>query len=397
MRYRNLSLIIILFTCLPKVWAAQNTTEAQWHGFVAQGMIDVSHSNFVDDQQGLSFKLTELGINGSYQLTSTVRLAGQAVYLNGGNRYAEGARLDYLLLDWALFNSDHWQFNAYLGRFKNSHWLYASIRDIPFARPSIVLPQSIYFDSFRDIAMGGDGAALRISYSDDGVGEFDFNLSSGVSSISTKQQNVILSTAALGVVQQDFDTQASFYWRPYSSAWRFGLSLLDSNFNYHASAHADAYANGLFAFQYYTLNAIYEGEHWELSTEIHHQRFVTTGFYAQDHAQTNIGQGWYVQARYKLNSEITLLMRGEKFYLNKDDKQGAKLEQQSAGAIPSYFAYQNDISLGVAYDVAQRVRVQFEQHWVQGTGRLTPIMMPDPQINGRAYWQFWALQLMYWF
>jgi hypothetical protein len=60
----------------------------QVHGFVAQGMINVNGSNFVNDEEDLSLKLTEIGINTSYQYSTNLRFTGQAVYLKGGNRYS---------------------------------------------------------------------------------------------------------------------------------------------------------------------------------------------------------------------------------------------------------------------------------------------------------------------
>ena len=192
----------------------------QFHGFVAKGVIDVNGSDFVNDYGSLSPKLSEVGINASYQLSSNFRLAGQVVYLNGGNRYAEGIRVDYALLDWSVYESQNWQANVYLGRFKNNHWLYASSRDIPFARPSIILPQSVYFDGFRDIAVGADGAAMKISHSNDSYGNFDFNFSYGTSPISDKQAEFILSDFAHGTLKQDSDLQASSYVQHSFSLWR---------------------------------------------------------------------------------------------------------------------------------------------------------------------------------
>jgi hypothetical protein len=73
--------------------AEVNVEPLQVHGFVAQGIIDVDHSNFVNESENISLELTEVGINASYQLNDDFRLAGQAVYLNGGNRYAAGSRM----------------------------------------------------------------------------------------------------------------------------------------------------------------------------------------------------------------------------------------------------------------------------------------------------------------
>jgi len=369
----------------------------QFHGFVAQGLIDVDGSDFVNDDASISPELTEIGINASYQLSSNFRLAGQVVYLNGGNRYAEGVRVDYALLDWSVYESLDWQANIYLGRFKNNHWLYSSSRDIPFARPSIILPQSVYFDGFRDIAVGGDGAAVKISHSNDDYGNFDFNFSYGTSPVSDKQAEIILSEFAQGSVKQDSDIQGSIYWQPAYSPWRFGVSYLDSDFSYQANDNGDLFFDGNFSFQFYTINTLYEGENWEFSGEIYQERFTTEGFYHPLHSKDPVGQGMYVQSRYKISNELTFLARYERFYSDRDDKNGERLEEESGGLIPAYFAYHRDTTVGLSYDFSSNLRLRFEYHWFQGAGRLTPVVLPNPQVNDSKNWQLWAVQLMYWF
>ncbi len=376
-----------------------NAKNLQLHGFIAQGIIDVNGSDFVNDDGELSTELTEIGVNASYQLSSNFRLAGQVVYLDGGNRYEKGVRLDYALLDWTAYADENWQLNLYFGRFKNNHWLYSSSRTVPFARPSIILPQSVYFDGFRDIAVGSDGAALKLSHSDDEYGNFDFNLSYGSSPISDEQAKNLLSEFATGTAEQDYDLQSSFYWQPAFSQWRFGLSLLDSDFTYYSARpeKPDAFFDAEFSFQFYTVNALYEGEFWEFSGEIYQSRFLTEGFYVPQYHSDNIARGFYVQSRYKVTSDMTLLARYEDFYLNKDDKDGKKLEENSGGLIPAYFAFHKDITLGLNYDFTSNFSLRLEYHWVKGTGRLTPVVVPNPQINDSEYWQMWAAQLMYWF
>ncbi|NQY87522.1 MAG: hypothetical protein HRT51_07190 [Colwellia sp.] len=369
----------------------------QLHGFVSQGIIDVNGSNFVNDDGSLSTELTELGLNASYQLNSTLRLTGQVVYLNGGNRYAEGVRIDYALLDWSVYDSYRWQANVYLGRFKNNHWLYSSTRDIPFARPSIILPQSVYFDGFRDIAVGSDGIAVKISHSDDDYGDFDLNLSYGSSAISGKQAVMILSALAQGKIKQDYDAQASLYWQPTYSSWRFGVSLLDSTFSYNMNDDFDFFFDGDFSFQFYTINALYEGENWEFSGEIYQQSFSTEGFYNRQHASSPIGQGAYLQSRYKVNEKLTLLARYERYYNDKEDKKGKKLEETTGGLVPAYFAYHRDTTVGMSYDFSSDFSLKLEYHWLQGAGRLTPVVIPNPFINSSKNWKLWAAQLMYWF
>ncbi|ALO33894.1 hypothetical protein CMT41_03500 [Colwellia sp. MT41] len=373
-----------------------NSQDFQLHGFISQGLIDVNGSDFVNDDGGLSAELTEIGLNASYQLTNKFRLAAQVVYLDGGNRYSQGARVDYALLDWSAYTNESWQANVYFGRFKNNHWLYSSSRDIPFARPSIILPQSVYFDGFRDIAVGSDGIAAKLSHSTDEYGNFDWQLSYGSSPISDEQTNNILSEYAQGTAEQDYDAQASIYWQPAFSSWRFGLSLLDAEFTYEQGSH-DSFFDADFTFQFYTINAIYAGEKWEFSGEIYQQRFTIDGFYSPDFQLDNIGQGFYLQSRYKLTQQLTLLARYEDFYLNKEDKDGKKLQQITGGAIPYYFAFHKDITLGVNYDITSNFSMRMEYHWVKGAGRLTPVVVPNAIINNTEDWQMWAVQLMYWF
>ncbi len=388
---------ILLICCtFSAVAHDNNSAKWQWHGFIAQGLVDVNGSNFVSNDKSLSTELTELGINASYNIEPNLRLAGQIVYLDGGNRYHKGTRIDYLLLDWAFYNQEAWQAHLYLGRFKNVHWLYSSTRDIPFARPSIILPQSVYFDGFRDIAVGGDGGALKISHSDDEHGDIDFNVSYGTSPVSKEQGQLILGKLALGKVQQDFDLQASLYWRPTFSAWRIGASILDSDFSYKQSP-SDFYSDGDFSFKFYTLNALYEGEVWEFSGEVFQEDFTIKGFYLPNFNKVNIGQGYYFQTRYRLNADLRFLARYEYFYADRDDKKGKKLEQATGGLIPAYFAFQNDFVLGASYDITNNLKVRIEHHWVDGTARLSPVVQPNPLINNKRYWQMFAMQLMYWF
>lgn len=389
-------LLIVVFY-LFSVAAIASEQNFQLHGFISQGLVDVDGSNFVNDDGALSAELTELGLNGSYQLNSTLRLAGQVVYLDGGNRYPQGVRIDYAILDWSVYDGSSWQANVYLGRFKNNHWLYSSSRDIPFARPSIILPQSVYYDGFRDIAVGGDGIAVKISHNDDDYGDFDVNFSYGSSSISEKQTELILGKLVQGKANQDYDAQASVYWQPTFSSWRFGISLLDSVFSYNADDNLDLFVDGDFSFQFYTMNALYEGENWEFSGELHQTRFTTEGFYNPQHSSGSIGQGVYFQSRYKINEKLTLLARYERFYIDKNDKNGRKLEQSTGGLVPAYFGYHRDTTVGLSYDFSSDISLRVEYHWFQGAGRLTPVVLPNPQVNDSKNWQLWAAQLMYWF
>ena len=50
---------------------------------------------------------------------------------------------------------------------KNPLGFYNDTRDVPFTRPSILLPQSIYFDRTRKLAIAADGVHLYGEYRSD--------------------------------------------------------------------------------------------------------------------------------------------------------------------------------------------------------------------------------------
>ncbi|SEA45875.1 hypothetical protein SAMN04488051_103290 [Alkalimonas amylolytica] len=369
--------------------------EWQWHGFLAQGVIQADKSNFINRSGEPSLALTELGLNGALQLQPNLRVAGQVVYLDGGNRYPDGLKLDYLFVDWALVNQLDWRLNVYAGRFKNQHWIYSSTRDVPLTRPSIVLPQSVYFDTFRDIAVSSDGLALKASV-DTTAGHLELNWSLGATPLSDKQTRLLLGEQVQGKSRQKYVHQASLFWQPEFSNWTLGISLLDSEFSYRSAAEAP-FLDADFVVQRVMFNAQYLQERWQLVAEVFQERMDTSGFFAPDFEVQQFGQGGYVQGLYQVSPGFRLNATLDYFVANKDDRRGKNLEQSSQGSIPAYFGYQHSFSLAASKDLAPRVRVQLEHHWMEGTGRLAPGVLPDLVTNQDRYWQLWALQLMYWF
>lgn len=364
----------------------------EWHGFMAQGLAKASGSNAINNSGDLSAALTEVGINSRWQLSERIKLSGQLVYLNGDNRYPEGVRLDYLFVDLSVINTFDHQLNLYAGRYKNQHWLFSSTRDVPFTRPSIVLPQSVYYDAFRDIAVGSDGLALK-GFLQQSWGELEYNWSYGATSISEKQSQLLLSPAVSGKARQKYVHQASVFWQPPTSQATYGISLLDSAFNYRPGA-SEFFSDGDVQIQRIMLNWRYQLQNWELAAELMQERLDIDGFYLPNFSRRQTGLGGYLLARYRFANDLSAVTTIDYLTRDKNDKRGSEL---TAAGIPAHFGYQQSIMLGLSHDLGSNWRLQAEHHWVDGTGRLSPSLVPDLQVNQQRYWQLWALQLMYWF
>lgn len=372
-----------------------NAEELKIHGFVAQGLIQAQDSNFVQDDGEVSLKLTELGINASYKINNQLRVAGQGVYLNGGNRYPEGVRIDYLFVEWQFLSNADWQLKFQLGRNKNYHWLYSSTRDVPHTRPSVILPQSMYFDVFRDFALGVDGIVV-VANTQNSWGEWDLNFSFGSIPVSDKQRNNLLGNHASGELKHDKDKQVSVYWRPKFTQWQFGLSLLDVEFSYDA-ANNDIFYDGVNKTQRINLHFLYQSENWEVAAELVKEMPELQGLFTPSFRLKTASEGGYIQGRYFLDPQFSLMTRLDLYDKDRDDRSGKNLELLSGGSIPSYFGYMDQLTFGLTWKFARNVQVQTEYHRVKGTGHLAPYFTPNTEFNDHKYWDMWAIQFMYWY
>ncbi|WP_232364468.1 porin family protein [Salinimonas lutimaris] len=366
-----------------------------WHGFVSQGLTQSVDSNFITDNNDITGELTELGLNGRWQIKPSLALVGQVNYLDGGNRYKSATRLDYLFLDWQMPEMWQWRSHIHLGRFKNRHWLVSATRDVPMTRSTAILPQSVYFDGFRDIALGSDGVLVQSTHTDDN-GIWELNWSIGEAPINQGETGAFLGQDAKGEVEQEYVHQASVYYQPPSMDWRLGVSWLDSEFSYNA-APDEFFVNGKSQIERLMLSGIYFAESWEFSAELVREDRTDTGVYGPQFSNRQVGQGGYVQARYLLNNKVSLLASYDTYELNKDDPDGRLLEAASGGLIPSYYGYQDTVAVGVRWDPAPNWRLQAEHHWVDGAARSTALLIPQQVTLTQKHWRMWAVQLMYWF
>lgn len=382
--------------CFVSATAKANHTNFSWHGYLSQGITQSKDSTFITDDNDITSELTEIGFNGYYQLAENISIAGQVNYLDGGNRFEQGTRLDYLFVDWKLPNLiGGWQANIHAGRFKNRHWLYSVTRDVPQTRYTSVLPQSVYFDGFRDVALGSNG--LLASFAHYGKHNiWEINWSYGRSSINDSQRDFLLGDEAKGTIKQDFVHQASVFWQPATMAWKVGASLLDSDFTY-SPADMDNRLAGSANIRRMMISAQYFAENWEVSSELVREIQDSEGLFAPDFVDRRRGEGGFIQVRYLFNSQFSGLLGYDTYVNDESDPNGERLETLSGGTIPAYFGYQDTITLGFRYDIAPKWRLQGEYHWVDGATRVVSLLNRDVASHAQKEWEMWSVQLMYWF
>ncbi|MDE2366129.1 MAG: hypothetical protein KGM95_04265, partial [Betaproteobacteria bacterium] len=148
----------------------------QIHGFVGQSWLKSSGNDNVfgkSSSDGGSFDFRELGLNASMRPLPKLQFSAQMISRTAGKGSPGNARFDYGFLDYTYFSGEAGQLGIRLGRMKNPLGFYNDTRDVPFTRPTILLPQSIYFERTRKLAIAADGAHLYGEYRSD-IGDISF-------------------------------------------------------------------------------------------------------------------------------------------------------------------------------------------------------------------------------
>jgi hypothetical protein len=125
----------------------------QVHGFVSQGFIKSTGNDYLASSKRGSFEFSEIGINFTTQLTDKLRFGVQLFAHDLGpignySAKADWYYLDYRWRDWLGFRA---------GRLKVPFGLYNETSDIDAARPTILLPTSVYPPTNRDYFLAQTG------------------------------------------------------------------------------------------------------------------------------------------------------------------------------------------------------------------------------------------------
>ncbi|MGH8544303.1 MAG: hypothetical protein ACREX3_11885, partial [Gammaproteobacteria bacterium] len=135
----------------------------QAHGFLSQGYTYTSANDLFGNSQGAgSLEFHELGMNVLGHPWPNLLVAAQGIYRDTAGSDEEDFRLDYANLDYRLDFDEATTVGVRLGRVKNPFGLYSESRDAIWTRPSVLLPQSIYFDALglRSPELSSDGGIL---------------------------------------------------------------------------------------------------------------------------------------------------------------------------------------------------------------------------------------------
>lgn len=403
-------LLSLILLCTPQVISANEADKFSIGGFVSQGVVHTSDNRFFDKKDDTSFNMTEASLQANYQLSSNIRISGQVMYRNWGK--LENSTLDYLMVDYHFLATNTSNMGIRLGRIKNDFGLYNLTRNIPSARPSIFLPQSIYSDIFRDTVISSDGVSLYANHHFS-TGNLSWHFTYGKYPVSDDLFESILGDSIKGEFSAPHYTRyVKFTWEPTNGDWLISLGYSDPLARFEQKLEpSDIFgvSEGEFTYESLLLSYQYFTENWDFSTEYERKYIDGKGFELYipnipDEFQPDfpplfkpryVNDTFYAQWRYLLSDKLTLMLRYGKIITDNNDRKGKEFAASSSANIPAFSQFTNNFTSGVSWQISDNWRVDIEGHYFEGTAVISPMVKTDTNQNSNKYWQLWTLQASY--
>ena len=406
---------LLLFCSITTVSFADDdwSDKLQIHGFASQAFVYTTDNNFYGKSDSGSVAFTELGINGSFQLSPRLRLAGQVLSRHAGAFDHGSPRIDYALIDTNLISTSKGRVGVYLGRIKNPIGLYNETRDVAHTRQGILNAQTIYFDKVRELVMSSDGIHLYGEYF---LPNGSLLIQTG---IGYPLPNKNVEYAYMGkdwagnISGDELGIFGRLIYEHDGGRWIYSLTgtrmTLDFNHGVKDAIPFPAGAglsSGDIDIDYTVLSAQYNGEKWQFTTEVAFEHTSYNDIGAAFDSSGFDSLGYYGQLDYKFTPQWQAFIRYEEFQLNIDDWNGKKAAEKSIATSqfladfgiqqtpsPAYANYAKIWAIGGHWDIQNDLKFRAEYQIAEGLATLSP---RENDLNlGDKYWNMFAISLSY--
>lgn len=386
------------------------------HGFITQGYLVTDENNFMADTEGNgSFQYSEAGVNFASDVSERLRLGVQFIARDLGKMGNKEVSIDWAVADYSV--NDWLNFRA--GKGKLSHGLYNYERDVDMLRASVLLPQSVYTEGWRDSVNAINGISAYGYLPMGPVGNLTYHVDLGNTSVKSDggeiRQLEDTMPKALGVEVSDADTKTTLGGQ---LAWDTifgidGLRIAASGFNFEMDASCEV-INGLDGYIYPPHSVVTPTENvnpvdtfpikvptifnLKLMSTVGSLEFARGNFvFAAEYMNNNYEMtlpianrvemgipnekvdgkiykkfdaiGYYGSVSYRFTDWLELGTYYSEYYRDKDDKDGDKA--LAAGLVDQKYAmYLKDLCLSARFDITPNWIFKLEGHLMEGTALL---------------------------
>ncbi len=424
---RKLGLIFLLsFSLNTNCLSFELFDSVQIHGFASQTMFLTSGNNmFGPSISNPSFDFTELGINGSWSPMPNLLLSMQIISRRAGNGYDGSPNVDFGLLDYSHFFEDDFKIGFRAGRIRIPYGLYNDTRDVAFTRPSILLPQSVYFEGTRDFTISADGLLIYAELLKP-WGNLTLELFGGYN--RSNELDAKFSFLSLpGNLEPNPGFSGRLNYESYDASLRFALSGGYIPMDYKSSSSLivgptgtliPTPTKGKLTFTPMLLSSQYNTDKWTFTSEYSPFFINTSGLNTVVNPfadSNNFAQSYYFQVAYRFAPKWELMTRYDAMYTNSHDQNGKESELKSQYLInqliknttnlssleaynlfqfasPAYSHFAKTLTVGLRYDISPMMMIRAEYNYINGTAWLPTQGNPIPGET-KQYWDMFGLQV----
>ena len=371
-------LLLILATAGPALAAGEGlnwNNDLQIHGFFSQGYVNTSDNNFYGDSEDGSFDFRDIGLNASLRLGPRWLVSAQLLSRTAGEMDDGNVNLDYGLVDFTAYSDERLRFGVIAGRFKNPLGLYNDTRDVPFTRPSVFLPQSIYWDKIRNIMLSNDGGQLYGELFHDRH-SLSLRLGAGYLPVDENLEWAYLGNDWQGELKNDDPSIVGrVLYELDSGRLRLALSHITTTMVFHA-APGDPFDEGSVDVDYSIASFQYNAERWGLTAEYMREPLHWHGLGFPIRNDDNIADGYYLQGTYRPFEDWELLLRYDAAFLDQNDRDGTG--QSAETGLPAHLFYSKTWSFGITWNIREYMMLRAQYDIVDGTAFLSNRENPNP-------------------
>jgi hypothetical protein len=329
------------------VQAQEEPSALQIHGFVSQGYIKTTKNNYLgpsERSQG-SFDFTEVGINFTKPLGDKLRLGMQVFAHDLGPLGNYAPQLDWYYVDYRFFD---W-LGLRAGKTKLPWGLYNEANDVDSGRVPVLLPQSVYPVSNRELLFAQTGGELYGDLRLAGAGSLEYRLYGGT---------IFLNTADSSIQLKDFDVPyeagGRLMWRPPLEGLQLGASAQVLRLDFEFTPTPE---------QLWVASVEYQREHLALAAEYTrwHIKYETNLLLPQAKVTK---QGGYLMASYQVTPWFTPGVYYSALFPNTRAEYPAGTDQHPRSS------FQHDVAATLRYDITANWLVKLEGHYMHGTAGL---------------------------
>jgi hypothetical protein len=355
------------------------------NGFISQGYINSSGNNFLSDSRDGTFEFNEVGLTINSKVNEKLRVGAQFLARDLGPVGNNEIRLDWGFADY------HWHdmLGFRIGKAKMPMGLYNEGRDSDFLRPMVLLPQSIYDETKRDLLVAYQGGGIYGNIPLGFLGNMDYQGFFG--SINIPDDSTLVTTmkgsASMLIKQPPLGGAPANMLTSFSMDNNYiggGSIIINTKLNNIRLGASYFTVDNDMTFSYVNIagttaapstgtGSLRNKARTVYSVEIPIGKLTLSGEYGEtDREQVIFGktnvdgpsQEYYAMATFAVTDALSLSGLYDIYYNLKDDKDGKKFA--AANLKPGYLAYRKDWGAGVRYDLNPNWTLKAEYHEVRG-------------------------------